>query len=161
VRVLKKGNSNTKRLAYTSQVRPILECGASWWNPYREGQINALGRVQKNVAKFANVTNDSTWKTVSQHRKIARICAVFKAYTGERRWKATGDRLQGPCYPSMDGYDRKIRARRQRTDIGKYGFVYRAIRLWNQLHAVGLATFTCKSHMFGRRVRKVIVSEEK
>jgi hypothetical protein len=51
--VLKKGNSNTKSLAYTSLVRPILEYGAACWDPYMEGQINALVRVQKKAAKFA------------------------------------------------------------------------------------------------------------
>ena len=38
-RVLKKGNNNTKRLAYTALVRPILEYGAVCWEPYREGQV--------------------------------------------------------------------------------------------------------------------------
>jgi hypothetical protein len=47
MRILKKGNSNTKSLAYTSSVRPILEYGAACWDPYREGQIHALDRVQK------------------------------------------------------------------------------------------------------------------
>jgi len=47
MRILKKGNSNTKRLAYMSLVRPILEYGAVCWDPYREGQISALDRVQK------------------------------------------------------------------------------------------------------------------
>jgi hypothetical protein len=53
MRVLKKGNSNTKSLAYTSLVRPILEYGAACWDPYREGQINELERVQKKAGKFA------------------------------------------------------------------------------------------------------------
>jgi hypothetical protein len=34
MRILKKGNSNTKRLAYMSLVRPILEYGAACWDPY-------------------------------------------------------------------------------------------------------------------------------
>jgi hypothetical protein len=45
MRILKKGNSNTKSLAYTSLVRPILEYGAACWDPYRKGQVNALDRV--------------------------------------------------------------------------------------------------------------------
>jgi hypothetical protein len=53
MRILRKGNSNTKSLAYTSLVRPILEYGAACWDPYREGQINASERVQKKAAKFA------------------------------------------------------------------------------------------------------------
>jgi hypothetical protein len=26
------------------------------------------------------------------------MCALYKAYTGERAWKAIGDRLQAPSY---------------------------------------------------------------
>ena len=33
MRILKKGNSNTKSLAYMSLVRPILEYGAACWDP--------------------------------------------------------------------------------------------------------------------------------
>jgi hypothetical protein len=47
MRILRKENSNRKRLAYKSIVRPILEYGAACWDPRREGQINTLGRVQK------------------------------------------------------------------------------------------------------------------
>jgi hypothetical protein len=88
---LKNRNSNTKSLAYTSLVRPILEYGAACWDPYRKGQVNALGRVQNIAAKFAHHINDSNWETLTQRRKMARICALFKAYTGERTWKAIGD----------------------------------------------------------------------
>jgi len=54
VRILKKGNSNTKSLAYMSLVHPIPEYGAACWDPYREGQIRALDRVQNKAAKFAH-----------------------------------------------------------------------------------------------------------
>ena len=53
-RVLKGGNSNARPSAYTALVRPILEYGAVCWDPYREGQVSALNRVQKRAAKFAN-----------------------------------------------------------------------------------------------------------
>ena len=62
MRILKKGNSNTKRLAYMSLVRPILEYGAVCWDPYREGQITALDRVQKKAAKFAHKRTVRTGK---------------------------------------------------------------------------------------------------
>jgi hypothetical protein len=38
MRILKEGNQNTKRLAYTALIRPILEYGAVCWDPYRVGQ---------------------------------------------------------------------------------------------------------------------------
>jgi hypothetical protein len=113
-------------------------------------------RVQQKAAKFANHTTDSNWETLAQRRKIARICALFKAYTGERAWKAIGDRLQRPHYLSRVDHDQKIRNRKQRTDIGKYSFVNRTIQLWNQLPADALGTFPCKQSIFRKRVRKVM-----
>jgi len=93
MRVLKKGNRNTKRLAYTSLVRSVLECGSACWAECREGQINALDRVQNKGAHFTNHTKHSDWETLAQRRTIARLCVLFKAYFGERAWKATRDRL--------------------------------------------------------------------
>jgi hypothetical protein len=80
LRILEKGNSNTKSLTYTSLVRSILETGATC----REGQMNALDRMQNKAAKFAHHRNDSKWDTWVQCRKIACICALFKACMGER-----------------------------------------------------------------------------
>ena len=37
MRILRKGTSNTKSLAYMTLVRPSLEYGAACWDPYREG----------------------------------------------------------------------------------------------------------------------------
>jgi hypothetical protein len=99
-RILKKGNSNTKILAHTSPVRPILEYAAACWNPYREGQINALERVQKKAAKFAYHRNVSNWESSAQRGKISRLCAVFTAHRGEPAWKAISDGLQRQQYLS-------------------------------------------------------------
>ena len=118
-----------------SRVRPILEYGAACWDPYREGQIRALDRVQKKAAKFAHHKNSPNWETLVSRRKLSRICALFKAYSGECTCKPIGDRLQRPHYLSRIDHEREIRSRRQRKDIGKYSFVNRTIQLWNQLSA--------------------------
>jgi len=156
MRILKKGNSSTKSLAYTTLVRLILEYGAACWDSYREGQIHALDRVQKKAAKFAYHMSESNWEILSQRRKISRICALFKVYSGERAWKAIGDRLQRPNYLSRIDHEWKIRNRRQRTDIGKYSFVNRTIQLWNRLPAEILGSIPCKPSAFRKRVRSVI-----
>jgi len=62
-----------------SLVCPILEYGAACWDPYREGQIRALHRVQKKAAKFAHHKNSPNWETLASHRKLSRVCALFKA----------------------------------------------------------------------------------
>jgi hypothetical protein len=85
-----------------------------------------------------------------------KICAPFKAYTGERAWKAIGDRLERPCYLSRVDHDRKIRSRKQKTDIAKYSFVNRTIQVWNKLPADVLGNLSCKPSNFRKRIRKVI-----
>ena len=156
MRILKKGDSSTESLAYKTLVRPILEYGASCWDPYREGQIHALDRVQNKAAKFAYHTNETNWETLTQRRKRARLCALRKAYSGEQAWKAIGDRLKRPYYLSRAGHNWKNRYRRQRTDIGKYSFVNRTIRLWNRLAAEIFRAFPCKSNTFRKMVRNTI-----
>ena len=138
-------------------VRPILEYGAACWDPYREGQISALDRVQKKEAKFAHHTSSPNWETLVSRRKLSRIYVLFKAYSGQRAWKAIGDRLQRPHCLSRVDHEQKIRSRRQRTNIGKYSFVKRTIQHSNQLSAEVLGTLPCKPIIFKKRVRKVII----
>jgi len=94
---------------------------------------------------------------MTKSRKLSRICALFKAYSREPAWKAIGDRLQRPHYLSRVDHERKIRSRRQRTDIGNYFFVNRTIQHWNQLPADVLGTLPCKPIIFKKRVRKLII----
>ena len=140
-----------------SLVRPILEYGLACWDLYREGQISALDRVQKKAAKFAHHKNSPNWETLASRRKLSRICALFKAYSGERAWKPIGERLQRPHYLRRVGHETKIRSRRQRMVIGKYSFVNRTIQHWNQLPAEVLGILRCKPITFKKRVRKVII----
>jgi hypothetical protein len=52
-------------------------------------------------------------------------------------------------------HNRKIRSRKQKTDIGKYSFVNRTTQIWNQLPADALETTSCSLSNFRKRVRKV------
>jgi len=161
IRIVKKGNKNTKSLAYKSLVRSILEYGAACVDPYRECQISALDCVQNKAAKFAHHSGGSDWESLAQRKKIARMCALYKAYTGERAWKAIGDRLQAPSYLSRVDHYWKIRARKPRTDIGNYCFVNRTITDWNKLPEGAIGTSHGKTHIFKTRVRKARTSEGK
>jgi hypothetical protein len=55
----------------------------------------------------------------------------------------------------------KIRDRKQRTYIGKYCFINRTIKNWNQLPAKALGTFPKKKKTFRNRVGKAIWDEVK
>jgi len=65
--------------------------------------------VQKKAAQFTNHMKDSDWETLAHCRMIARLFALFKAYSGEWAWKAIRDRLQRPYYLSRVDHIRKIR----------------------------------------------------
>ena len=110
------------------------------------------------TSKFAHRTNSPNWETLAPRRKLSRICALFKVYSGERAWKPIGDRLQWPHYLSRVDHERKIRTRRQRKDIGKYSFVNRTIQHWNQLPSEVLGNLPCKPITFKKRVGKIIVA---
>jgi len=119
--------------------------------------ITSLDRVQKKAVKFAHHTNSSNWETLASSRKLSRICVLFETYSGERAWKAIGERLQRPHYLSRVDHERKIGSRRQRTDIGKYSFVNRTIQDWKQLPAEVLGTLPCKLKTLKKSVRKAII----
>ena len=57
---------------------------------------------------------------------------------------------------SRVGHVRKNRDRKQGTVKGKYFFVNRTIKNWNQLHAEVLGTFLCKPCR--NRFRKAVIS---
>jgi hypothetical protein len=99
---------------------------------------------------------DSDWETLAQRRTTAYLCALFKAYSLERAWKAIWTGCEGLTIKSRVGHVRKIRGRKQRTDIGKNSFVNRTIKNWNQLPAESFGIVPCKSKIFRKRVRKVI-----
>jgi len=61
----------------------------------------------------------------------------------------------------MVDHVRKIRDRKQRTDIGKYFFVNRTIKNWNQLPAEALGTFHCKPEIFRNEAGKAIIDRVK
>ena len=65
--------------------------------------------------------------------------------------------LRTLCYLSRDDHNRKIWTREQRINFGKYSFVNRTIKSWNQLPAGLLASFPCKLNTFGKSVKNVRV----
>jgi hypothetical protein len=76
----------------------------------------------------------------------------------ERAWKATRDRFRRLNYLSRVEHVWKIRDGKQRMDIGKYSFVTRTIKYWNQLSVEALGTFHYRPKIFRKRVREAIIN---
>ena len=75
---------NTKRIAYLTLVRPIMEYATSVWDPYYNTDIYKLERVQRRAARWilseysrtAIVTSMLSFlniSTLQQHRKSSRL----------------------------------------------------------------------------------------
>jgi len=154
--VLKKRNTsrNAKSLAYTSKRIPIRDYESACCNPCTERLINALDRVHMKAARFKNHMKDSECGNLAQRRTIARLCAHFKAYSGERSWKAIYDRLRMTYYLSRVDHVRKIMYRKQRTDMAKYSFVNRTIKNWNQIPAETLGLSLVSRRFLERELGK-------
>jgi hypothetical protein len=84
------------------------------------------------------------------------MCALYKAYNGERAWKYIGDTLQARYYRSRLDHCWKIESRKIRTDVGKFSFVNRTIADWNRLPEGAIGTSLVKTHVFRQRIRKDI-----
>ena len=69
--------------------------------------------------------------------------------------------LQAPSYLSRADHKWKIRARRQRTDVGKYCFVNRTVADWNRLPEAVVRDYHGKLRILRERVREVLNSEGK
>jgi hypothetical protein len=78
---------------------------------------------------------------------------------GER--KEIRDRFQAPSYLSRVDHNWKIRARKQRTDVGKFSFVNRTITDWNHLSEGEIGALIGNTHSFRKRVREVLTSAAK
>jgi hypothetical protein len=81
MRVFKKGNSNTKRSAYKPLVRPILEYGASFWDPYREGSIIALDHVQEemlNMQIIRTIRSGKLWRSVESSAHLRPVQNIHR-----------------------------------------------------------------------------------
>jgi len=85
-------------------------------------------------------------------RKIV-TCSIFWG-KGLGKLYATG--LRRSYYLSRVDHVRKIMDRKQRTDIGKYSFVNRTIKNWNQLPAEALGTFLVNLHFLERELGKLL-----
>ena len=92
-RNLKGCLSKLKEIAYFSMVRSLLEYSCPVWDPYRQGDIDKLNKIQRAAAGF--VTNnyqrkssvtaliqDLAWTYLQTTRKNFRLTTLYKILNG-------------------------------------------------------------------------------
>ena len=110
------------------------------------------------AAQFKSHKKDNDWEILGQRRTIGHLCVFLKRTVWNELGKVILYRLGRTYYLSKFGHVQKIRDRKQRTDIGKYFFVNRTTKNWNQLLAEALGAFPFKPKILRKRIRKAIVS---
>jgi hypothetical protein len=88
------------------------------------------------------------------------MCALYKAYTGERAWKAIGDRLQAPSYLIWSIIIKKSEPENKEQSSGNT-LLNKSITNWNLLPEEATDTSHGKMFIFKTRVRKVKTIEGK
>jgi hypothetical protein len=92
------------------------------------------------------------------HKLSKNLAAIYKFLAPETRKVASTKPTTPNSGVSRFDHVRKIRDRKQRTNIGKYSFVNRTIKNWNQLPAEALGTSPCKPKIVRNRVWKAIMN---
>ncbi len=160
MRTLKNANMESRKMGYTSLVRPILEYASAGWDPYRLGQIEELEKIQKKANKFINKGYSASSnppepiESLSVRRKKARLCCLFKAYSKSPAWAEITKRLGSPSRVGRNDHTCKIKSRGQRSDVGKYSYVNRTIKNWNEIPAAVVEPFPGSVGVFRRRLNQ-------
>ena len=92
-RNLKIRSTSVKNAAYNTLVRPRIEYACSVWDPYIQGNIDQLEKVQRRAARFvlsdydykSSVTEVITklgWDSLQVRRQAYRLAIFYKIHYG-------------------------------------------------------------------------------
>lgn len=81
----------TKELAFKTLVRPILEYGASCWDPHLTGRIGQIEKVQRKAARFvtgnwrytssvSEMLKELQWQSLQERRLVRRLTLLYQAH---------------------------------------------------------------------------------
>ena len=135
--------ADSKSLAFTSLVRPLLEYASGAWDPHTAKNVNSLEMIQRRAARFVKrdyrrTTSASSlidglgWSTLSGRRKSSRLCSFYKAYN--KMSPISLDHLAQPSRSTRyTADDSCFLTLSSRTDVFKFSFLPRTIVDWNAL----------------------------
>ena len=129
--------------SYNTFVVPTLQYAAAAWDPYLEGDVEQLERVQRRGARFVHknyrdrtpgcvtkMVNDFGWLPLSDRRRAHRLEYLFKIKSHEV------DLNPGSILQASDTRTRgrgRIRQYHTESKVYHQSFYPRTIRDWNQL----------------------------
>ena len=142
----------TKVLSHTTLVRPRLEYSCSVWDPYKQGEIDALEMVNRRAARLVYnkswrqqgvsptaLLEELGWHTLEERRRQQRLAMLYRIENHLIAVQST--RLQRPARQTR-GHQHKYQVIATTHDIVKFSFFQRTIRDWNSLPSETVAAPT-------------------
>ena len=176
MRNLKGSTVDTKNHAYKTLLRPLLEYGCAVWDPHKAKDVTALEKVQGMVARRVTgrtrkwvtgrnangkiqktwenpreMVSELGWDSLESRRKVSRLCNMFRARAGAPGWSELNSRLKLREYHGRTGSGGLLHEPYANKNCGKFSFVSRTTRDWNQL-GCGLLSPDLSIHAFRQLV---------
>ena len=141
-RNLKGCPSKLKEIAYFSMVRS-LEYSCPVWDPYRQGDIDKLNKIQRAAARFVTnnyqrkssvtaLVQDLGWTDLQTRRKNFRLTSLYKILNGLIAVPVS-DLLTPADERTRGGYKKSFKHIRANTTLGQNSFLYKNMPDWNHL----------------------------
>ncbi len=166
MRVFKGCSKQVKERAYQSIVRPQLEYAGNVWDPYQDFLVRELERVQRRAARFVmgdfrqtssvqKMLDNLGWEDLRNRRQRARLIGMYGAVQGDMAWGDIRERIDiGRTFRGRRDHDMKIRLEYRKRNWGKFSFLGRGVREWNNLSGEILNPFPKTLPEFKRRLCK-------
>ena len=165
MRNLKNSSRHAKELAYKTLVRPILEYATKVWDPHHNVHILKLEMIQRKAARFvlgrfgrpdsvSDMLRELGWDTLDSRRKVDRLVGLHQTYAGKPTWKEMCDRLKSPNFIGKNDHCYKVYIDASKKDVGKYSFLSRTVKEWNELPEVILNPFPRTHKILRQRIEQ-------
>ena len=133
-----------KTTAYTTLVRPIIEYASCAWDPYRQGSINKLERVQRKAARFcigdykrdssvSQMLKDLEWDTLETRRERNRLTMLYKIQNSLVGINKESYVNVSSSAGIRKNHDQHLEVPFAKKDVYKFSFFPRTSKTWNNL----------------------------
>jgi len=121
-----------------------LEYASTTWDPFKQCEIDKIEMVQRHAARFVmhdyNITSSVSsmvqslnWELLHLRRKFARLKNFYLVYNSIGGWVDLVEYLQPPARLGRSEKICSVRVSIPRTNIGKFSFITRTAKDWNDL----------------------------
>lgn len=143
-RRLQHCTSETKLLAYTSLIRPLLEYADTVWDPHTTIDKKAIEGVQRRAIRFiynaygrhvsvSNLIERNGIPTLETRRKIHRLQMLYNIINNRIKMNFNSYMQFNRSRPTRGKHDKTVVMPRTRTDAYRFSFFPRTIAEWNAL----------------------------